>query len=137
MNCHMIKAVIDTNVFVSALWTKNPNSPTRRILIALLHGRFIPLHNAEILAEYSEVLCRREFKFDAEQVSKLIEGIRNEGLNASRAKASETFPDPDDCVFYEVALSEPDAHLVTGNLKHYPTSPIVVTPAQFCELLGI
>ena len=50
----MIKAVIDTNVLVSALWTKNPNSPTRRILIALLQGQFIPLHNDEILAEYSE-----------------------------------------------------------------------------------
>ena len=133
----MIKAVIDTNVFVSALWTKNPNSPTRRILLALLQGQFIPLHNNEILAEYSEVLRRREFKFDPEQVTGIIESIRDEGLDIARAKASETFPDPDDRVFYEVALAEPDAHLVTGNLKHYPTSPIVITPVQFCELLGI
>ena len=43
----------------------------------------------------------------------------------------------DDRVFYEVALAEPDSRLVTGNLKHYPTSPIVVTPAQFCNLLGL
>ena len=133
----MIKAVIDTNVLVSALWTKNPNSPTRRILIALIQGQFIPLHNDEILAEYSEVLRRHEFKFDPEQVTGIIESIRNEGLDTARAKASETFPDPDDRVFYEVALAEPDAHLVTGNLKHYPTSPIVVTPAQFRELLGL
>ncbi len=133
----MIKAVIDTNVLVSALWTKNPNSPPRRILIALLKGQFIPLHNDEILAEYSEVLRRREFKFDPEQVTGIIESIRNEGLDTIRAKASETFPDPDDRVFYEVALAEPDSRLVTGNLKHYPTSPIVVTPAQFCNLLGL
>lgn len=133
----MIKAVVDTNVFVSALWTKKPNSPTRRILTALLQGQFILLHNDEILAEYSEVLRRHEFKFDPEQVTGIIESIRNEGLDTARAKASETFPDPDDRVFYEVALAEPDSRLVTGNLKHYPTSPIVVTPAQFCELLGI
>ena len=133
----MIKAVIDTNVLVSALWTKNPNSPTRRILLALLQGQFIPLHNNEILAEYSEVLRRREFKFDPEQVAGIIASIRDEGLDTARAKAFETFPDPDDRVFYEVALAEPDAHLVTGNLKHYPTSPIVITPVQFCELLGI
>ncbi len=25
--------------------------------------------------------------------------------------------------------------LVTGNLKHYPTSPRVITPAQFIEIL--
>ena len=76
-------------------------------------------------------------KFDHEQVTGIIEGIRNEGLDTIRAKASETFPDPDDRVFYEVALAEPDSRLVTGNLKHYPTSPIVVTPAQFCNLLGL
>lgn len=133
----MIKAVIDTNVLVSALWTKNLNSPTRRILIALLQGQFIPLHNDEILAEYSEVLRRREFRFDPEQVTEIIESIRAEGQDKARTKASDTFPDPDDRVFYEVALSEPDAHLITGNLKHYPVSPIVVTPAQFCELLGL
>ena len=133
----MIKAVIDTNVLVSALWTKNPNSPTRRILIALLQGQFIPLHNNEIIAEYSEVLRRHEFKFDPEQVSGIIESIRDEGLDTAHAQASETFPDPDDRVFYEVALAEPDSRLVTGDLKHYPISPIVVTPAQFCELLGL
>ena len=133
----MIKAVIDTNVLVSALWTKNHNSPPRRILLALLQGRFIPLHNKEIIAEYSEVLQRSEFNFDMEQVSKIIAQIRSDGLDTMRTKASEVIPDPDDRVFYEVALAEPDAHLVTGNLKHFPTSPIVVTPAQFCELLGV
>ena len=76
-------------------------------------------------------------KFDPEQVTGIIESIRNEGLDTIRAKASETFPDSDDRVFYEVALAEPDSRLVTGNLKHYPTSPIVVTPAQFCDLLGL
>ena len=83
------------------------------------------------------MLRRHEFNFDPEQVTGIIENIRDEGLDTARAKAFETFPDPDDRVFYEVALAEPDAHLVTGNLKHYPTSPIVVTPAQFCVLLGI
>ena len=95
------------------------------------------MHNDEIIAEYSEVLRRHEFKFNPEQASELIESIRNEGLDIARKKASETFPDPDDRVFYEVALAEPDSRLVTGNLKHYPTTPIVVTPAQFCELLGL
>ena len=48
-------------------------------------------------------------KFDPEQVTGIIEGIRNEGLDTIRAKASETFPDSDDRVFYEVALAEPDS----------------------------
>lgn len=30
-----------------------------------------------------------------------------------------------------------DAHLVTGNTKHYPMVSFVVTPAQFCEIAGL
>ena len=52
------------------------------------------------------------------------------------AESNENFPDPDDKVFFCTALAD-DAHLVTGNMKHYPPANFVVTPAQFCELLGI
>lgn len=44
-------------------------------------------------------------------------------------------PDEDDRVFYEVALSEEDSFLVTGNLKHFPKVPKVVTAAQMIEIL--
>lgn len=39
-------------------------------------------------------------------------------------------------VFYEVALSHEDAFLVTGNIKHYPVTPIVVTPAEMLEIIA-
>jgi hypothetical protein len=38
-------------------------------------------------------------------------------------------------VFFEVALSKDDAYLVTGNTKHFPKKPIVVTPAEMLEIL--
>ena len=41
----------------------------------------------------------------------------------------------DDAVFYEVALSKEDAYLVTGNTKHFPKSPIVVTPAEMLDII--
>lgn len=83
------------------------------------------------------MLNREKFDFDKNEVARLVEHIKRSGKVISPERADETFPDQDDRVFYEVALAEPDAHLVTGNLKHYPNSPIVVTPAQFCELLGL
>ena len=49
-------------------------------------------------------------------------------------------PDEADRVFYEVTLAGRngnDVKLVTGNMKHYPKADFIVTPAQFCELLGI
>ncbi len=45
------------------------------------------------------------------------------------------FPDPKDVVFYEVALSKEDAYLVTGNIKHFPKKPFVVTPAEMLAIL--
>lgn len=44
-------------------------------------------------------------------------------------------PDEDDRMFYEVALSEEDSFLVTGNLKHFPKTPKVVTAAKMMEIL--
>ena len=45
-------AVIDTNVIVSALLTKNSQSPTRVILDSVFTDKVTPLLNPEILAEY-------------------------------------------------------------------------------------
>ncbi len=40
-----------------------------------------------------------------------------------------------DVVFYEVKMSKEDAYLVTGNIKHFPKKPFVVTPREMVELL--
>jgi len=37
------------------------------------------------------------------------------GISSERVHSDEVFPDQDDVVFYEVALSKEDAYLVTGN----------------------
>lgn len=57
------------------------------------------------------------------------------GISSERVHSDEVFPDQDDVVFYEVALSKEDAYLVTGNTKHFPKTPIVVTPAEMMEIL--
>jgi hypothetical protein len=44
-------------------------------------------------------------------------------------------PDEDDRVFYEVSLSVEDSFMVTGNLKHYPQTPKVVSPADFLDVM--
>ena len=44
-------------------------------------------------------------------------------------------PDEDDRVFYEVCLTKEDSFLVTGNLKHFPKEPQVITAAEMMEIL--
>ena len=48
-------------------------------------------------------------------------------------------PDPDDKVFFCTALAAnaDNALLVTGNAKHYPPADFVVSPTEFCDILGI
>jgi hypothetical protein len=38
-------------------------------------------------------------------------------------------------VFYEVSLSVEDSFLVTGNIKHYPQTPKVISPADFLSVI--
>ena len=131
----MIYAVIDTNVLVSALITHNPEAATAKVVRLLLDQAFIPMYDADIIAEYEEVLHREKFPIRPNVVDALISYIIENGVEASRAFFAEPLPDEDDRVFYEVALSNEDSFLVTGNLKHYPTSPHVITPAAFISII--
>ena len=94
-----------------------------------------PLYNSDIIAEYQEVLHRNKFCLPPEAIDSIINTVLEYGINAERVHSSEFFPDPKDIVFYEVALSKDDAYLVTGNKKHFPQTPIVVTPAEMMEII--
>ena len=131
----MIKAVIDTNVIVSAYITKNLESATSKVWEAVLQCKLTPIYNDEILSEYSEVLHREKFGIPEHLVKWALDKIVTNGVRGERIMSDEFFPDPKDMVFYEVALSKEDAYLVTGNTKHFPRKPIVVTPAEMLEIL--
>lgn len=129
-------AVIDTNVIVSALLSPLPDSSTVIIREKIEDGTIVPLYSEEILSEYKLVFSRPKFGFPECLVNELLELIIHQGISLERTKTEEFFQDPSDIVFYEVALSKEGSFLVTGNIKHYPKSPIVVTPAEMLKLLG-
>ena len=131
----MIKAVIDTNVIVSAYITKNLDAATSKVWEAVLQCKLTPIYNDEILSEYSELLHREKFGIPEHLIKWALDKIVTNGVRGERVLSDESFPDPKDVVFYEVALSKEDAYLVTGNTKHFPKKPIVVTPAEMLEIL--
>ena len=131
-----VYAVYDTNILVSALLSRKPDSAVVLALETLLSGEVTPLYNDEILAEYNDVLHREKFKFPEDLVSGVVNQIKKDGILSERISSGESFPDPDDAVFYEVALSKDEAFLVTGNTRHFPKTPIVVTPLEFLKILG-
>ena len=95
----------------------------------------VPVYNDEILEEYSAVLRRPKFKFTDSQINATLEAIVKGGMASERIKTSEQLPDPKDVVFYEVALSVSESFLVTGNIKHFPKKPFVVTPAEMLQII--
>ena len=127
-------AVFDTNVLVSALMSSRADSPTVALLDHVLDGRIVLLYNDEIEAEYEDVLHREKFSFDEERIQSVLAVVRT-GLCLGRTPSRVAFTDADDAVFYEVALSKEGAYVVTGNVRHFPKTPIVVTPAEMIRIV--
>ncbi len=129
--------VLDTNVVVSALF--NFSSVPGMILQEALVGRVIPLLHEDILDEYKEVLHRPKFKFDRRNIEITLTGLIKRGIFLDAAAVKDSISDPDDAIFYEVVMEargNTDAYLVTGNIKHFPVKPYVVTPKEMLDILN-
>lgn len=130
-------AVIDTNVLLSALLSKNENSATVRVLDAVFDGKIIPLYHEDILTEYGEVLHRERFHLQKEAIKTVLDTVRQYGIPVFPQPTGTILIDMDDLVFYEVAMKkrDDDAYLVTGNQKHYPIRDFIVTPAEMMRII--
>ena len=128
--------IIDTNVIVSAFLSRHNDSATVLLLDCLFKGTIIPIYNDEILNEYYVVLTRSKFKIAKDKIDAVLTEIKTKGIHSERVNSGEILPDAKDLVFYEVALSKEDSFLVTGNLKHFPKKPFVVSPAEMMEIIN-
>jgi putative PIN family toxin of toxin-antitoxin system len=129
----MRRVVIDTNVAVSAFLTHHGNAA--KILDMITSRQLKVCYSNEILAEYIEVLSRPRFGFSIADQEGFINGIRCFGILVEPLKSSLPFADESDQIFYDTAQFC-GALLITGNLKHYPNEPLIVTPAEFLTLLS-
>ncbi len=130
-------AVIDTNVFISALLSKNSDAATVKVLQAVFDGRIVPLYHNEILAEYDEVLHREKFCLKEKSIQTVLTAIKEFRVEVFPQPTGEILVDMDDLIFYEVAMEkrDEDAYLVTGNQKHYPIRDFIVTPAEIMKII--
>ena len=129
----MVYAVIDTNVLVSAILSIHPDSATVIIRDKIIDGLIIPIYNADIIEEYRNV--QTQISLPGWTGRCRLDVILQKGFSLERTKTEEVFIDPKDVVFYEIALSKEGSYVVTGNTKHFPVSPIVVTPAEMLRIL--
>ena len=127
-----MRVVIDTNVLVSALWSRN--NRLAQIIELFISGAVVPCYCAEIMREYQDVLSRPKlaFRLAGADVSEIIERIKAGGMCVVVRPSSEPFADESDRVFFDVAKAC-EAILITGNKKHYPIEPFVMSPAEFLD----
>ena len=136
MNNFRLFAVLDTNVLVSAMlnWTSVPGAVVREAI----NGNLTPVLHDKILAEYEEVLRRKKFPFLEEDIQALLKRLKERGVFWAPALIDEELPDKKDIIFYAVTMEarqDEDAYLVTGNIKHFPVRPYIVTPREMLSIL--
>ena len=131
-------AVIDTNVLVSALLSSHRDTATVLIIGKIFTGEVIPVYSEEIINEYIAVLKRPKFNFSYDLVDLLIKYIQQRGEEIKPKSTGEILPDMKDLPFYEVVVERQDdnAYLVTGNLKHFPVRPFIVTAREFLNIIN-
>ena len=129
-------AVIDTNVLVSAMlkW----NSVPGYIIELVFDDLIVPVLNREIVEEYKEVLSRSKFHLSNDIVEDIIASLAEIGIFVEGETLDIDFIDEKDRMFFEVVMEErkkEDAYLVTGNIRHFPVQPFVVTPRQMLDII--
>lgn len=110
----MIRAVLDTNVLVSALLFTGPPS---HLVQAWQSGRLRPVLSAEILEEYLRVLAYPKFKLTTAEIHGLIEEDLLPFVDAVRTNpvTVPSLRDPDDLKFIACAKAAQVRWLVSGD----------------------
>ena len=124
---------LDTNVLVSGVL--KPHSIPGSILSAMLDERMTVLVDDRILFEYRDVLGRPKFDFPPNYIESVLEFFEHCGSYVTAPPVPEQLLDPGDVPFYEVTIAGVADYIVTGNERHFPDRPFVVSPGEFVSIL--
>ena len=128
--------VIDTNVLVSAVL--KAHSVPGSIVELAFDGPIIPILNEAIEKEYREVLSRPKFHLPEDLLEGIMSTFHKRAIYVDAEHLDVELPDPKDLVFYEVVMEErkeEEAYLVTGNIRHFPNRPFIVTPREMLDII--
>ena len=128
-------AIIDTNVLVSALLSRNENAATAEIYRRIDFDEIIPVYSAAVMAEYEDVLHRAKFCFAEDAVRFILDEIVTRGKLVEASEEGIILDDMGDVPFYAIVMDGAAEYLVTGNKKHFPVADNIVTPREMLEIM--
>ncbi len=130
----MVKIVVDTNIVISA--ALSPQGNPAKIIRLVRDNEDIQLYlNEVILAEYKKVLSYKRLNISEEEQQEALEAMQETGEMIEPIKSDIILPDESDRIFYDTARAS-GAILITGNIKHFPAAPYIMTPADFMAWYG-
>jgi len=132
-----LRLLIDTNILVSA--ALKPNGLQRTVLLLAITKPATLYVTAAVLAEYSDVLARPEFKIRRGLRQQLLQLIKNHAQLVIPARALQVAKDPDDNKFLECADAARADYLITGNQRHFPKfwkKTKVITFREFISIVA-
>jgi len=121
----VIRAVIDTNVLVSALISPTGNEAL--ILLAVQQGMIRPCFSVPVLEEYATVLGRPRFAFPPDEIESLTAMLQSKGELHQPTMSTFASPDPADTKFLQCAEAAKADFIITGNKRDFPDAPYGVT----------
>lgn len=136
----MPRAVLDTNVLVSALIS--PGGPSATLLLELRAGAFELVVSRTLLEELREVLARPKFRpyVSAPEVTAYLDLLEHEAAAYPDPPASgeKLSADPDDEYLIDLARSTAADVLVSGDSHILALRDVlpVLTPADFLTTLA-
>jgi uncharacterized protein len=133
----MIRAVIDTNVVVSAFLNRS-GSPAK-VLDGAYKGKFVMLADEKIIEEYRRVLSYAEFKIEEKETGAFINFVLHNAIICGECQKLKDLKIPeDDTKFIEVADELKADFIITGNKKHFNFEKYhdsrIINPAEFIKL---
>lgn len=138
----MIRAVVDTNILVSALI--KPGGTLGQILRRLRAGDFVLLYSEPILTEIVDVLnrprIRDKYQLDLRDIEAVVSLILLRGEAVVPTRRITACRDPKDNMFLEAAADGNASMIVSGDddlleLESFEGTPIV-KPTDFLADLG-
>jgi len=122
--------VLDTNILVSALLSKDGN-PAKIYRMFLIEALTL-FYCKNILDEYQDVLYRPRLRIPQDDADIVITAVSQYGKEVWPMPSDIYMIDEDDRIFYDTA-KHTGSYLISGNIKHYPAESFILTPTAFLE----
>ena len=132
--------IVDTNVVVAGLITRNDTSPVARVLDGMLGAAFPFVLSEALLAEYRAVLVRPVLRklhgLTVAEVEEILTDLAQHAivLAPMPTPPAPLAPDPGDQLLWELLAAKADLALVTGDkllLKDAGMRGRVISPHAF------